>query len=491
MVPVETFVVVASIATVAVCALIYLVLSRRGPRPDDRVRANRADREAPSEVNSTELPGPHAELLQSEKLASMGLVAAGIAHDINNPAAYLLANLELLHDSLLTLRNQRDTFAAAAPAGLGVLPTEAEVQAVDRLADDALQDALDGVHRIRDIVSDLTALASEDIQPEEPVWLSSVAETSAELARPVVGDRASLELSLQAVPQVVGRAGELSQVVVQLIMNAAEAMWDDDSRPRRIKVHTLVVPQGVALEVTDTGRGIHPSALAEIFRPRYTTKASGVGLGLSVCRRIVDGHGGRIEVESVLGEGSTFRIVLPVPAATDRVGVVAMAPAIHAGVETESVGPDAGAGGDRTPPRRAARPAAVRVGARKRVMIVDDEALLLRVLARFVGRHHEVSTAVSADEAVVRIRDGFVPDLVFCDLSMPTKTGADLYGTLLADFPEIASRVTFMSGGAIDKVLNAFPSRVGRPALVKPLEPDALLGYIDAQPAAAQPTPSK
>ncbi len=426
---------------------------------------------------SAALHRAQSELVEAEKLASVGLVAAGVAHEINNPAAYAVANLAGLRESLLALRTQRHALLQRTLDGAEVARRAAEA---DALADEQLRDALDGLLRIRDIVAELNSLAQRGPIDPEPFDLPRAVEAGVALAQPTVRRRADLSLALEPVPPVLGRAGKLSQVVINLLVNAAEAIPDRGARRGRIEVRTTTLDGLVVLEVRDDGEGIPPEKLGEIFRPLYTTKRAGTGLGLAISRRIVEAHGGRVEVESVVGEGSTFRVLLP--AVTDahladepRAAPTTSRPPPHLDEPMPAPTPPA-----RTPPPQPPAPEA-HDAARPLVLLVDDEALLVKILARFLARSHRVVTARSADEALALLRNGTTPDLLVCDLVMPGKTGADFYEALAQEHPTLVARTTFISGGGADAQLDAFRRRVDRPILRKPLDPEELVAHLAAE----------
>lgn len=446
-----------------------VVLLLRELLDTDRAEASLA---AAMHERAAALHRAQTELVEAEKLASVGLVAAGVAHEINNPAAYAVANLAGLRESLRELRAQRKVFLAQTPGDAEVARRAADA---DALADDQLRDALDGLLRIRDIVAELNGLAQREPLEPESVDLVSVVEAGAALARPTVRRRAELSLALAPVPPVLGHAGKLSQVVINLLVNAAEANPEQDGRRGRIDVRTTTVDDVVVLEVRDDGQGIPPEQLGEIFRPLYTTKRAGTGLGLAISRRIVEAHGGRVEVESIVGEGATFRVLLPIhtlaPApSSSRALLAATTPATDA--------PRAP-----SPPRLATPAAQAALGdaTQPLVLLVDDEALLVKVLGRFLARSHRVKVAHSVDEALALLRDGMTPDLLVCDLVMPGKTGADFHAALAAERPELLARITFISGGDADPKLDAFRRSVDRPILRKPLDPEALLAHLETE----------
>jgi CheY-like chemotaxis protein len=228
-----------------------------------------------------------------------------------------------------------------------------------------------------------------------------------------------------------------------------------------VRVATRTAPDGWAVvEVTDTGSGIAPEARARIFEPFFTTKplGQGTGLGLSVCHGIVSGLGGRIEVESEPGRGSTFRVLLP-PAA-------------------------AGAAPPAAPPRP--RPD----GARARLLVVDDEQLIGSTIRRLLSAH-EVVALTDPREALARLTDGEHFDLVLCDLMMPQLSGMELYDAVAAARPEVARRMVFMTGGAFTERARQFLERTGHPQLAKPFAPqdlrDQVRGWLGAVRGAAPP----
>ncbi len=478
----------------AVLSWTLVVILLRELLATDRAEASL---EAQVRERSDALRRAKSDLVQVEKLASVGLIAAGVAHEINNPAAYALANLAGLRESLDALRAQRRALLAVAPSGDTPTRVTHEAAPGDALADDQLRDALDGLLRIRDIVAEVNSLAQNEPREPEAVSLPRVVEASAALALPTIRDRATLTLELAPVGPVLGHAGKLSQVVINLVVNAAEAMPDRGDRRGRIRVRTAPIEGHVALEVSDDGRGIPPEQLGEIFRPLHTTKRAGTGLGLAISRRIIEAHGGRIEVESVLGEGTTFRVLLPdAPPPMQPAAVPAAprgappSPLTAASPRGAPPSPLTAATSPRTPrpaaaaPRAPAPPAASATAAPRVVMLIDDEALLVKVLSRFLARSHRVVTATSVDEALALVRGGTDPDVLLCDLMMPGKSGADFYGALAHERPDLAARVTFMSGGGANERLDDFRRTVDRPILRKPLEPEAVLAWVDQQLAA-------
>jgi signal transduction histidine kinase len=249
-----------------------------------------------------ELQSTQKQLLLADRLASIGQLAAGVGHEINNPLAYVVGNLRFIQEELLRLQ------------GPGEDPERQELM-------DALAEAREGAERVRLIVQDLKSVAREDDMALGPVDLAAVVRTAAKIAGAELRPRARVVLACEGLPPVQGNVLRLGQVFLNLLINAAHAIAP--GRPEENEVRVEARPSGpghVTLEVRDTGSGIPPEHLTRIFEPFFTTKPVGVGsgLGLSVCRGIITSLGGHIEVESEVGRGTCFRLTLRV--AEERAG---------------------------------------------------------------------------------------------------------------------------------------------------------------------------
>jgi predicted ATPase/signal transduction histidine kinase/serine/threonine protein kinase len=237
-------------------------------------------------------------LIVSDRLQSMGVLAAGIAHEINNPLTYVLSNLNLLELDIDDLEAH-----ATSPA---------RREGLERLRE-RLRDAEEGSGRIRAIVRDVMSFARVDEARRGPVDLRRVIELAANMAAVEIRSRARLVTDLGEAPLVDGSESRLSQVLLNLLINAAQAISGSNPDDNEIRIVTRTDEAGRAvLEVRDTGAGISPAIRSHIFDPFFTTKPVGVGtgLGLAICYSIVTGMGGEIEVESEPGAGSVFRILL-------------------------------------------------------------------------------------------------------------------------------------------------------------------------------------
>jgi two-component system, NtrC family, sensor kinase len=244
----------------------------------------------------TEKKALQTRVLEADRLASLGTLVAGIAHEINNPLSYILANLKFVAEIL---------GAPQGPSGLTLAPAE-----VHELRT-ALEEVELGAERVKRIVKDLRVFARAERTKAEPVDLAEVVSASLKLVRAEIGDRAHAVLELGGCGKVLGDPSRLGQVFVNLLLNAAQAI--PETAPRgRIEVRGQRDEKLVRVTVTDNGVGIAPENMGRIFQPFFTTKPVGVGtgLGLPICQSIVAALGGRITVESVVGTGTTVTLEL-------------------------------------------------------------------------------------------------------------------------------------------------------------------------------------
>lgn len=237
----------------------------------------------------TERARMQQRLMTADRMASIGMLAAGVAHEVNNPLAYVLNNIE---------------FASRDLARLG------EATAPSRAA---LAIALEGVDRIRIIVRQLLMLTRSDDLAAGTIDVRAVVESTIALAAAEIARRAQLECEYEVVPPALGTEARLGQVLLNLVVNALEAMAEGSTETNELRVLVRAGSGGqVLIEVSDNGAGIPPEQAARIFDPFFTTKiqGSGTGLGLSISQRLVAEMGGELSVESAPDRGSTFRITL-------------------------------------------------------------------------------------------------------------------------------------------------------------------------------------
>ncbi len=246
----------------------------------------------------TERKQMQEKLHSADRLASLGTLAAGVAHEINNPLSFMLSNVRFVRDELRELSETVD-----------VRPRERlrEVQ-------EALEETLSGGDRVSDIVRDLKTFSRGDEGKRGPVNLHAVLDLCANIARNQLRHRAKLVKEYGEMPPIHASESRLAQLFLNLIVNAAQAIPEGgDVNANEVSITTRRAEGGVTVAISDTGVGIAPEHLHRLFDPFFTTKPVGVGtgLGLSICHGIVTGLGGRITVESEPGRGSTFRVFLP------------------------------------------------------------------------------------------------------------------------------------------------------------------------------------
>ncbi len=363
-----------------------------------------------------------AQLVQADRLAAMGTLAAGVAHEINNPLAYVVASHAFMSEALGHVR-QRVSDPALGELG------------------EALDDAREGAERVRQIVRDLRTFSRVDDARTGPVDLHRVLESSLGIAGNELKHRARVVKDYRPVPPVVANEAKLGQVFLNLVINAAQAVAAGHVDANEIRITTSTDDRGRAVvEVSDSGPGVPPELRERIFEPFFTTKriGEGTGLGLSICRNLVAAAGGEISVEGASGRGATFRVVLPAAPASAR----AEGPAAH--------------------------PAAP--GRRGRVAIVDDEPAIRRAAERLLATEHEVVPFESARALSEAVRAGERFDAILCDLLMPDMSGMDLHRVLREVAPAQADAVVFVTGGAFTTEGRAFLDAVANPVLEKPFD---------------------
>jgi PAS domain S-box-containing protein len=396
------------------------LLVNAAPRLDD---AGEVIEAMASFSDITEERALHARLAEADRITALGTLAAGVAHEINNPLAFVRTNLEYLREQ-----------AGARPPATDRTWSAEWTRALD--------DALEGAERVQAIVSDLKALSRADEEACGPVDVNALLESAIRMTWNHLRHRARLDRRLTPVPPVVANEARLSQVFINLLMNAIQAA------PDRSADHTITVAthfdresHAVAISVRDTGVGMTTDVRKRIFDPFFTTKpvGEGTGLGLPICHTLVSAMGGHIRVDSAPGAGSTFRVVLPV------------APA--------SAAPDAA---------NVPTPDAAALKRRGRLLVIDDEPLVAGLVTRVVEQEHDVVFETTAAAALGRLRAGERFDAIVCDLMMPEASGMDFYEALERDLPDLLPRVLFMSGGAFTPEAAAFLARFRGRCLDKP-----------------------
>ena len=367
------------------------------------------------------------QLVQSDRLAALGTMAAGVAHEVNNPLAYLMLNLEWIARKLPSVGKD--------PSSLEGLTA-------------MLEEARQGARRVSTIVRELRSFSRVDDDTRTRVDLVKVVQAGIKIAGHEIRHKARIVTSFEPARPVWANEARLEQVVINLLLNAAQAMSETRAERNEIRISVRSDSEDRAvLEVFDNGDGIALDVLPRIFDPFFTTKPVGVGtgLGLSICHGIVTSLGGHIGAYSEPGVGTTFRVVLPT---TDVL-----------------VGEEPGTASE-APSSRNTRSA--------RVLVVDDEPPIANTLRELLAPEHEVIAATTAREAFDAI-EGSDFDVVFCDLIMPGAGGIDLYERLRSVHPGLERRLVFMTGGAFTERTAEFLASVENRRVEKPFD----LGLVE------------
>ncbi len=366
----------------------------------------------------TELRRAQSQLQQADKLAAMGQLVSGVAHEINNPAAIISGFAQTL--MLDDLR-----------------PEQREI--VEMVRDEAM--------RIGQITTNLLAFARMSGPERSLVDVNELVRRTHTLRAYHLNTlNVAVKLDLDETdPRVWANVSELQQMLLNLLINAEQALeTHPDSRSITLRTHADQTE--VRIECRDSGPGIPPEIRSRIFDPFFTTKPEGVGtgLGLSICYGIVKGHGGRIWVESDTGHGACFVIALPLDLRTMPRPTPGAMPEVTAAAETLSV------------------------------LVVDDEPGIRQATARFLNRSGIQVRAVSDGAEALRALRAQSFDVILCDVRMPGMNGRDFLIRLREQAPRLVATLIFATGDTFDNDTAALLADAGAPSLVKPFDFDAL-----------------
>jgi PAS domain S-box-containing protein len=363
------------------------------------------------------------QLAHAERLAALGELAAGVAHELNNPMAYVVMNLELVREALERRR--------------------------DDSTREPLTEALDGIRRMQEIALELRAFAGSDGEgAPEAVALDRAVDSAVNIAKNQIRHRAVVTRTLEPGLSVRAREGQLVQVLVNLLSNAAQAIPDDGAQ-HGVSIMTRAVDGGrVEISVSDTGTGIPLEILPRLFDPFATTKArgQGSGLGLAISRRIVHRFGGEIRAENLATGGAKVTITLsaaPLPLK-----------------ELES----------------SPAPASER-RQHFRVLVIDDETAICRALQRVLSMHDVRALNDGQAALALLLDDDF--DVVVCDLMMPGLSGSKLYAAACEGRPSLRKRFIFISGGTLSEDAARFLEACECIVLPKPFSNATMLAAVN------------
>lgn len=398
--------------------------------------------------------GLKASLARADRLAVVGQLSAGVAHEVSNPANFVMGNALSLEEHLDRMAK---SLVHASQRGLSPEAAAEMLTEIGRMRV-LVKESLSGVDRIAKVIRELQDYARLGERRLSLVDVNTIVRESSKLVFNSLRHKAKLTLELNDVVRIAGDLSKLEQVVTNLLVNANHAIGDGSPAHNEVRVRTWMDQQdttaaAVVIMVEDTGAGIPPEQLQRIFEPFFTTKPKerGTGLGLSMAAEIIRLHGGSIGCESVVGSGTRFTIRLPVDS-----GLCVSTPA---------------------PPKP--RVAAAR--RHGRILIIDDEPLVLRLFESVVATRHAVSTASSAEEALQLFAHDESFDLVVCDFTMPGMDGPNLLSEVEKRVPRLTERFIFCTGGALTPSARATAERHGNRVLYKPVKPDVLLEAINVR----------
>ena len=412
------------------------------------------------------LHGSRERLIHADRLAAIGLFTAGVAHEINNPTASVLANLTALQSQL----------AALPGGGIGGVPPS-DSDSADQIRDwvDILDESIEGLGHIRAIVGDLRRFSRSDSGAVGPVDLNQVIEAACRLTDGLIRRRAHLIKDLLASGRVWGDHGKLVQVFTNLLSNAAHAI-DGSRAGNQIRVSSRVRDGRIVAAVEDTGAGIPASIRELIFEPFFTTKSHelGNGLGLAVSAEIIYAHGGEIDFVPLADGGTRFEVRLPMTEQTIQPGESQESHKDPAPL-VRPVYHDSG----HTAPSLALNSERPLQRGRTRILLIDDEPSLLRAFRRLLIPYHEVVMAATGQQALDILAGDTDFDGVICDFSMPDIDGISIYETVAARDRELADRIVFCTGGPVSGRGRRFIESTSNTVLDKPVPPERLLGAIE------------
>jgi signal transduction histidine kinase/ActR/RegA family two-component response regulator len=407
----------------------------------------------------------NVSIAHAEKLTALGTLVAGVAHEINNPLTVLQFGLEAyssLWAPLTVMAQEVRTWAergwAASAEDVRRLHERALTGAPPHEAKQLLEEMLLAVTSIANIVRDLRVFARSDSNHEEAQLLDTneVVDQALRLVGRQFGSGTRIERDYaRDLPQILVPHGRLTQVLVNILVNAAHAIAEVPRPVHCLRVVTRSDGEFVAISISDTGPGIAPQTLDHIFDPFFTTKRAGygTGLGLSISRSIMHDLGGDLIVESVHGSGATFIMLLPIPD--------------YANVRSAYLRTSTAPTPDKPP------------ALRRTVLLVDDDEQILSAYGRALSRSCDVLMAGDGREAIDLLSSGSSADALISELALPDVDGKELFEWLRRERPELARRTVFVSTDASLQRYAAFVRELEGPVLVKPVTASALLAVLN------------
>ncbi len=370
------------------------------------------------------------QLVLADRMASVGTLAAGVAHEINNPLASVIANLDLATTDLAKL-------GETVP-----LPSDLVEE---------IRDARLGAERVRDIVRDLKIFSRAEEDTRGPLDVEQVLDSTLRMAWTELRHRARVVKQYTRVPRVDANDSRLGQVFLNLMINAAHAIEEGNYEANEILIRTEHRGDNVIVTIADTGAGIDPEIRGRLFTPFFTTKPAGVGtgLGLAISLKIVASFGGTLTFDSEVGRGTAFHVSLP-----------ALADAVVAPVVAQV----------RT------RPLTERRG---KILVIDDDVQLAQAIRRYLAPNHDVTVVHSGRAGLRLFEQGVRFDVILCDVMMPQVTGMELFRRIAEVDPAQAAKIVFLTGGAFTISAREFLDATKNARVEKPFDLKALRRLVN------------
>jgi len=378
-----------------------------------------------------------ANTMKRDRMAAIGSLAGGIGHEINNPLTYIKSNVEFSLESL-------NEIAEETPGKISAEQRESIV--------DALNDAALGAQRIAAITSDIRLLSHSETKKRRPQELLPIVMAAMNICNTEIQMKGSVSLDVANDIMVDVNESELCQLFVNLLLNALQAV-EGTRLENKVSITSRLQDNRVEIDVVDNGCGMSAKELPRVFDAFYSAKpaGSGTGLGLPICQKIIRAHKGTIVLRSEVGLGTTVRVSLPLSKQVK----------VHA------------------------KPTLLSVPAqRKRILLIDDDPLVSRVLARMLGKEHEVVAVSSAIAALAYLRkeaassDTVSFDAIVCDLMMPEMSGMEFFEHCQREFKDLTERTIFLTGGAFTEEAEAFLASVPNRRMYKPFDSKDLVACV-------------
>ncbi|MFP4600788.1 MAG: ATP-binding protein, partial [Persicimonas sp.] len=377
------------------------------------------------------------KMLEMDRMVAVGTLAAGVAHEINNPLAFVHANVEYL-------LSQTEKYSDDADLSAAMTSREETIE--------VLEDIREGSLRIRNIVSDLSTFSTTDRGEAQPLDIQNVVESCIRMSENHIRHRARLVRDFHIVPAVHGVESSLAQVFLNLLINAAQSIDEGDVESNEVRVSIRLADAGetVVVEVSDTGGGIPKDVRKRIFEPFFTTKdkQEGMGMGLAICRKLVRSHGGNIYFESSQGQGTTFTVELPADPK-----------------EAEAS-------------NQFQRPVFAH-DQKGRALVIDDEQQVGRTIRRMLIDSYDSVMLTSGRQALELLEEDRDFAVIVCDLLMPDGSGVEMYAEMKRRFPELVERMVFVTGGTFTEATREFVEACEQPIVPKPFDMSEFRAVVD------------